>query len=586
MANSKAFFVKKEVTLPMPVESVRDGVIQWGKDNIYPQYLNGLFYNCAVHSGIIRSKVHYTVSGGLNYEGSDIEKWEKFLSNGKSDFDLNELAEQASLDSELYNGICIRGLWSLDKSTIDYIEVVDFEKVRYIEGSEDIFISENWNDKREPKKRIKPFNPFDKEEREFFVIWKEKTKQFFEGRDSNSYYPAPPYSGGLTSILTDVKITKYQLNEISNGFSTGTVLNLNSGKPNNKEDQRLLEKEIKDNATGEDNAGGMLVLYSNGKDREASILNISGNDLNDRYNSLSKDVRENIVLSHSVTTPILFGIKTEGALGNATELEVGYNIMNANYFEYRRRAIYSILEYLFKKGCNGTGTIRFNDVKLNVIKEVEEVEEVEQFKKQEFKGEDVFKMFEECGVERSTFKTILKKQLPNEFDVSQESENFINEFKKNEFRDLTKIESNIVKLVNDGESFNSILIALDLSKSRLARIYNRLIKNDVISVNGGLTENGLKELGKSQPDRIEVFYSYDLRADITGSSVIPTTRDFCREMVRLSQTRVWSRQDIDRISGVLGYNVFSYRGGWYHNPNTDKNTPWCRHVWNQELIFR
>lgn len=583
MSSNKAFFVKKEVTLPTPTETVRNGVVQWGKNNDYPQYLNGLFYSCAVHSGIIRSKVHYTVSGGLSYEGADLEKWEKFLANGKSEFNLNDVAEQASLDSELYNGIALKGLWSIDRSTIEYIETIDFEKLRYKEDSDSILVSEDWNDRRVTPKMLNPFNPFDRKEREFYIIWKEKTKQIFEGKDTTSFYPVPPYSGGLTSILTDVKITKYQLNEISNGFSTGTILNLNNGIPQNDDDKRKLEKEIKDNATGEDNAGGMLVLYANGKDREASVVNISGNDLNDRYNSLSKDVRENIVLSHSVTTPILFGVKTEGSLGNATELEIGYNIMNANYFEYRRRAIYSMLEYLFIKGCRGTGKIRFNEVSLGF--ETKE-EPVEQFKKQEFNSDDVLSMFESCGTERTKLKCITKKSLPNEFNIDTENETFLKEFSRFEFEGLSKIESQVVTLVNDGEAFNNIAIALNLKPRKLARIFNRLIKNDIIKPNGGLTDRGVVEVAKSKPERIEIFYSYDLSPSITGKSIIPTSRDFCREMVKLSQTRVWSRQDINNISGVLGYDVFRYRGGWYNNPDLKKNTPWCRHVWNQEITFR
>ena len=33
-----------------------------------------------------------------------------------------------------------------------------------------------------------------------------------------------------------------------------------------------------------------------------------------------------------------------------------------------------------------------------------------------------------------------------------------------------------------------------------------------------------------------------------------------------------------------GIDIFTKRGGWYHNPRLDVNTPYCRHSWNQEIV--
>ena len=84
----KSKYIKRDVHIPEPIETVdkAKGIIKWGKDNLYPQWLNDMFYKSAIHSGIIRSKVHYTTSGGLNYEGDDLEAWELFYKNGNSDF--------------------------------------------------------------------------------------------------------------------------------------------------------------------------------------------------------------------------------------------------------------------------------------------------------------------------------------------------------------------------------------------------------------------------------------------------------------------------------------------------------------------
>lgn len=376
MDNKKSQFIAKNISIPTPTEkdNKKDNIINWGLDNYYPYFLNFLYQNSAIQSGIINAKVHYTTSGGLNYVGDDKLEFEKFFNNGNSDYDLNEIAEQMSKDLELSNMFCLRGVWSLDKSRVEKLEVVDFEKIRYRLDDNYISVCNDWSDLKDNTiKILKPFDAGDREDREFYLIYQDKGKQTIDGRKVNkSIYPQPPYSGGLTSILTDVKINKYQLSEITNGFSTGTILNLNGGAPSNEKEKRALERDIQEHSTGEENAGGVLVLYNLGKENEASVVNLSGNDLKDRYIALSQDNRNNIILAHSITTPILFGIKTEGSLGNATELEIGYKIMKANYFKYKQRAILSALNEIAKKGNGLKGKIEFNEVELDFIPKVEE----------------------------------------------------------------------------------------------------------------------------------------------------------------------------------------------------------------------
>ena len=580
---SKGFFINKTIKLPEPTESldIRSKVIKWGKDNLYPQFLNDLFYKSAVHSGIVRSKVHYTTSGGLNYKGEDKLNFDLFFNNGNSDYDLNEIAGQCSLDLELSNSFCLKGVWSLDKSKIDKLEVIDFEKIRQKIDSDSIVVSNNWSSSKETVKILEPFNSIDRDSREFYLMYKESPKQTASRRKvNNGTYPNPPYSGGLTSILTDVKITNYHLNEITNGFSTGTIINLNNGSPTDPTQKKALEREIKDNASGEENAGGTIVLYNNGKNNAASVVNIAGNDLNDRYLALSKDVRENIVLSHSVTTPILFGIKTEGSLGNATELEIGYKIMNANYFKYRRRAITSALNFLAQKGNGLKGEIGFNEVELGFG------ESKEESKEKQSKQINVIELFENCGVEREEKQVLFTQDLPHEFDVEEENKKIIENFKKDSFRNLSSVEFQVLNLLKEGNKFDNIRRALGIKPLKLTRIYLFLQRSKLITRKGEVTTIGAKSIAQQDLTKIEIMYSYAINSKIGGAEIIPTTRDFCRTLVNMSKTKVWSRKDIDSISNKLGQNTFSYRGGWYHNPKTKVNTPWCRHVWKQEIIYK
>ena len=33
-----------------------------------------------------------------------------------------------------------------------------------------------------------------------------------------------------------------------------------------------------------------------------------------------------------------------------------------------------------------------------------------------------------------------------------------------------------------------------------------------------------------------------------------------------------------------GIDIFTKRGGFYHNPILDVTTPWCRHIWEQQIV--
>jgi len=66
--------------------------------------------------------------------------------------------------------------------------------------------------------------------------------------------------------------------------------------------------------------------------------------------------------------------------------------------------------------------------------------------------------------------------------------------------------------------------------------------------------------------------------------IIPGSRDFCRQIDR--SNRVYSRADIDAMSAQTGIDVWSRRGGWYHDPVRDVNVPQCRHIWQQQLLRR
>jgi hypothetical protein len=64
-------------------------------------------------------------------------------------------------------------------------------------------------------------------------------------------------------------------------------------------------------------------------------------------------MKEEILIGHSVTSPLLFGIRTEGQLGGRTELLEALAIFQSTYIDGRQRVVQKQLDKLaYHSGVN------------------------------------------------------------------------------------------------------------------------------------------------------------------------------------------------------------------------------------------
>ena len=77
--------------------------------------------------------------------------------------------------------------------------------------------------------------------------------------------------------------------------------------------------------------------------------------------------------------------------------------------------------------------------------------------------------------------------------------------------------------------------------------------------------------------RVETRYSYEGPTD-------DKNRLFCAKL--MSNDRYYTREDIQQMSGIFGYSIFDYRGGFYHNPVSNVTTPYCRHRWVANAVVK
>jgi len=561
------------VVNPTEVGDKRLNIYKWGSDNLYPNYLASLFYNCAIHNGVIRQKVHFTVSGGLNYNGPELGLYTQYFKNGNSDYNLDEVAEQLSQDLETFNAYAIL-INFVDQKPYQQ-DHVSFEKLRKVYDDEewDWEYSDDWSDKKVPTKKYKDLDLHDKTGQKI-LVYSEKPKQIKLGAKlTQAVYPAPPYSGGILAIETDIEINNYRRNEIYNNFSLGTIINFNNGKPPTKGDKEAIIDQVRRSGQGEAVAGGVMATFNNGKDKETTVTSLTGNNLDSRYLALSKDNKENILLAHSVTNPMLFGIKTEGQLGGATELQISYNLMKSGYFKYRQRAIVTSFQFIFNRLLLGKGVIGFNEVGLDLP---EENKQTNTFNFSKEDKDPVFQALSMVGKEKDKAKFLLSREANLD---NLDEETFIKSYKT--FATVTDMQVNVLSMIHEGNTFDAIRDTLNINPSALAKIYDNLSTEGLLD-GEKVSTSGVKVLAGNEKVKLKIMYSYEVRPSLNQPEIIPTTRDFCRDVIGLN--RVYTRADIDSVSALVSRDVWAYRGGWYHNPD-GRNTPFCRHFWQQNIII-
>lgn len=592
----------KASNIPLPTEEIdsKNGYVKWGKKNEFRYYLNYLFRKNPIHAGIIRAKRYFIVAGGLVYEGANQMAYEEFFKNKRKthkDKNLEQLISDIALDFEKANMAFFKVKFSfVGPKSYRKLYRIPFEKVAFEVATDqknnsfltgNICVSDDWLEQKPKFEVIKPYQPNNAEQKECFVMIMEESGQSIDNPKSNSVnpgiYPDPPYGGAITDIDTGIQIGTYHNSEIHNGFSIGSLLYFANGRFKNDDDKRAFERDLGDAATGPTQAGRIFATYGNGQDQKPEVLNLNGNNLPDRYNNTKTGSEQSIIYAHQCVVPSLFGVKQEGSF-NASELETGYEIMQMNYFTGRRDDILNALNWIMNDIAGIPGTIKFGEKPLSLPKEQAApaaTMNVNMSSEADYKHkiDVILERLKMRGADRNYFNVLHSMDMSKGLLTKKQ---IVKDYKKG-FAEITDNQLQALNLINQGEDFDSIQKALDLSGPQMNKLFNELQDAKLITKTGALTKAGIQQVAASEINRMTIMYEYALRPDAPKLVEGGHSRPFCEMLLELN--RLYTREEIDMISGMEGYDVFAYRGGWYHNPNTDKNEPGCRHEWRQVIVY-
>lgn len=332
-----------EMETDYPVIDQNRRFVTYGLNNSYPEYLLDLYLYSPTNNAVIAATSQMIAGEGLSV------KDEKATPLGAKV--LSNLFDEAKILKTAFNlktfGYAV---WKV--STTNQVIKIDVQNsgdwrsgIKDENGNiNEWWYSEDW-DNETGSSRAKPyplFKDFSINVDEVFILNIPKL-----GLD---YYSPVDYTGGVASAQLEAEICEFHLSAIQNGLNPGTIINFNNGVPPDAE-QDEIENDVKNKMAGPGNAGRFLISFNDSKESATTLDTMAITDIDKQYEFLSKETTAKVLLSHRVTSPLLFGIRdTGGGLGsNSEELKDSYILYYETVIKpYQKIIKTGVLDILYK----------------------------------------------------------------------------------------------------------------------------------------------------------------------------------------------------------------------------------------------
>lgn len=358
-----------EVNLPIFSENNSKGWVDYGKDNLYGNYLIKLARTSNKHGAILKRKVDMTASKGFIETALNKE----FIENPNGE-NLDVIAFKCAYDLMIYGGYALNVIWSIDKTKIAKIEYVDFKNIRVStkvlpqEKKGDIYkptdmqyfwYSDDWSNLRKcAPQLVQGYSEKYRGQMQNEIIQGSPNQLFYftEYMPGCDYYTLPDYIAGESYIALDSEVAQFHLQNTKNGFAPSYMVNFNTIPTD--EEMDTIVRDMEKQYAGSANAGKVIFTFSDGKERAPTIEKIDMNASDERFRDLEEQITKNIFISHSCSAAVL-GVETAGKLGGTQELINIYTIFKEEVIAPKQKEI----EYAFNKFAkvNGAGEMKLED---------------------------------------------------------------------------------------------------------------------------------------------------------------------------------------------------------------------------------
>lgn len=510
-------------------EDKRNEWVNYGEENDYFNFLIDRYRNSTTNNSIINNitRLVYGYGVGALNGNRKPNEYAQFVSM----FDKSDVRKMV-LELKMLGQCAIQVHYSKDRKTIKKffhipVQLLRPEKCNKDGEIEAYYYSDDWSDvKTYVPTRLDAFGFGSKDIEILYVQPYSVGMKYFSNVD---------YLGGIPYSVLEEEVSDYLINLVQTGFSAQKLINFNNGA-GTPEQQSEIYRSVTNKLTGSKGAK-LIVSFNDDKDSATTIDDIPLNDAPEHYQYLSEECMRKIMLSHNVTSPLLFGIaSTNGFSSNADELKNSFILFDNMVI----RPMQELLLDAFDK------ILSYNNISLDLY--FQTLKPLE---------------FNDRGVKDKNTEDI---ELSKEFDIDEiEVEKYGEDINLDEWE---LIYSEDVDYDTELEIDDKIKELNTKKESLLSKVIN-------FATTGTARPNS-----KSAQDGEKFKSRYRYSGEVSENS-----REFCKKMLKAN--KLYRKEDIEQMSknpkvngewsekGKNTYDLFLFKGGGA-----------CRHVWKREIYAK
>jgi hypothetical protein len=291
------------------------GWVDWGQDNLRPQYLGFLYKSSGLHRAIVDG--FSQMAAGL---GCSVDK-------------IDAILAQAFRQFAIYGIAPIEVIYSGDGKEIAELNVLSMANIRF-SWDKDLFevngayYSRDWTQPTSKRGKVNKLCLFDRIKRfgtdengEPVLVEPKQVAFIMLPAEDGRYYPDPSYQGGIDAIEIDRLAAEFHRNSLENGLFPSMMITVKGVTEVAEQDE--IQRSLQDQLSGASNTGKFVLNFTD-IDGGFEFTPITTNEADKLYQWQADYATEKILQAHGVVSPLLFGIRTAtGFGGNAEEMKTG-----------------------------------------------------------------------------------------------------------------------------------------------------------------------------------------------------------------------------------------------------------------------
>lgn len=263
-----------------------------------------------------------------------------------------EDVKRIAFDLKLFGNAAMQIYWNDEHTKIIKIyhvpvQTLRAEKIYDNPRIQNYYYCVDWSDQRKirDKKKIPAFGT-SSEKMELFWL-KNYSPNLY-------YYSLPDWVSAMQFSLVEAELSNLHINNIENGFLPMVMLNMNNGVPA-PEERQTIEDLLYAKFTGTNNAGKFMLSFNDDPATKPTIDVVNIDNLHEKFRYVAEYAQDRILVAHRVTSPLLFGIRTQnnGFSSQSEEMKTAFSILQTMTIAPFQNLILNSLNYILGEGGFG-----------------------------------------------------------------------------------------------------------------------------------------------------------------------------------------------------------------------------------------